>query len=153
MSFGLRMRKVPRAEIDRQVRWAAETLGIEALLDRRPGQLSGGEKQRVALGRALVRRPRAFLFDEPLSNLDAPLRVQMRAEIKQLHRTLAATAIYVTHDQEEALSLGDKVAVMRGGTVQQVGPADGNLPSAGQSVRGPVRRFAADEPAQRATGG
>ena len=121
MSFGLRMRKFERAEIDRRVKHAAEVLGIQPLLERRPRQLSGGQRQRVALGRAIVRNPRVFLFDEPLSNLDAALRVQMRVELKRLHDRLDTTAIYVTHDQVEAMTLGDRVVVMKDGTVQQEG--------------------------------
>ncbi len=119
MAFGLKMRKVPRGEIKDKVTRAARMLGIEHLLERKPKALSGGERQRVAVGRAIVRTPQAFLFDEPLSNLDARLRVQMRAELKKLHRELQTTAIYVTHDQEEAMTLGDRIAVMRGGVVQQ----------------------------------
>src|SRR5438093_4314196 len=121
MAFGLRMRKFGRDEIERRVRQAAEILGIQALLERRPRQLSGGQRQRVALGRAIVRNPRVFLFDEPLSNLDAKLRVQMRVELKRLHERLSTTAIYVTHDQVEAMTLGDRVVVMKDGLVQQVG--------------------------------
>src|SRR5437016_5731079 len=121
MAFGLRMRKFGRDEIERRVRQAAEILGIQALLERRPRQLSGGQRQRVALGHAIVRNPRVFLFDEPLSNLDAALRVQMRVELKRLHERLETTAIYVTHDQVEAMTLGDRVVVMKDGVVQQVG--------------------------------
>ena len=121
LSFGLRMRKVDRAEIARRVDEAAETLGLRELLGRRPKELSGGQRQRVALGRAIVRRPKLFLFDEPLSNLDAKLRVQMRAELKRLHRTLKVPAVYVTHDQEEAMTLGDRIAVLKDGRVRQVG--------------------------------
>src|SRR5258706_2027193 len=121
MAFGLRMRKFEKPEIDRRVKQAAEVLGIEPLLERRPRQLSGGQRQRVALGRAIVRNPRVFLFDEPLSNLDAALRVQMRVELKRLHERLETTAIYVTHDQVEAMTLGDRVVVMKDGVVQQVG--------------------------------
>jgi multiple sugar transport system ATP-binding protein len=121
MAFGLRMRKFERPEIDRRVKHAAEVLGIQPLLERRPRQLSGGQRQRVALGRAIVRNPRVFLFDEPLSNLDAALRVQMRVELKRLHERLETTAIYVTHDQVEAMTLGDRVVVMKDGTVQQEG--------------------------------
>jgi multiple sugar transport system ATP-binding protein len=121
LSFGLKLRKLPRAEIDTRVTRAAELLDLGALLDRRPAQLSGGQRQRVALGRALVREPRVFLFDEPLSNLDAKLRVQMRKEIARLHRTVGATTIYVTHDQTEAMTLGDRIAVMNAGRVEQVG--------------------------------
>src|SRR5690242_17445241 len=121
MAFGLRMRKFERPEIDRRVKQAADVLGIHALLERRPRQLSGGQRQRVALGRAIVRNPRVFLFDEPLSNLDAALRVQMRVELKRLHERLETTAVYVTHDQVEAMTLGDRVVVMKDGWVQQVG--------------------------------
>src|SRR5437867_11297756 len=121
MAFGLRMRKFERPEIDRRVRHAADVLGIQALLERRPPQPSVGQRQRVALGRAIVRNPRVFLFDEPLSNLDAALRVQMRVELKRLHDRLETTAIYVTHDQVEAMTLGDRVVVMKDGWIQQVG--------------------------------
>jgi multiple sugar transport system ATP-binding protein len=120
MAFGLKLRKVPRAEIEARVREAADMLGLAQCLERRPEALSGGERQRVALGRAIVRRPRVFLFDEPLSNLDAGLRLQLRAEIARLHRRLGATMLYVTHDQDEAMTLGDRVAVMRQGVIQQV---------------------------------
>ncbi|HRR87257.1 MAG TPA: sn-glycerol-3-phosphate ABC transporter ATP-binding protein UgpC, partial [Phycisphaerae bacterium] len=119
MAFGLKLRRVPKAEIDQRVRAAARLLGIEDLLDRKPKALSGGQRQRVAVGRAIVRTPKAFLFDEPLSNLDAKLRVEMRAELKKLHRRLSTTTIYVTHDQEEAMTLGDRVVVMRDGVVHQ----------------------------------
>ena len=121
MAFGLKMRKFGRDEIEKRVRQAADILGIQPLLERRPRQLSGGQRQRVALGRAIVRHPRVFLFDEPLSNLDAKLRVQMRVELKRLHVRLETTAIYVTHDQVEAMTLGDRVVVMKDGVVQQVG--------------------------------
>ncbi len=121
MAFGLKMRKFARPEIDRRVREAADILGIEDYLQRKPRQLSGGQRQRVALGRAIVRHPQVFLFDEPLSNLDAMLRVQMRVEIKKIHDRLGTTAIYVTHDQVEAMTLGDRVVVMKDGMVQQVG--------------------------------
>jgi multiple sugar transport system ATP-binding protein len=121
MAFGLKMRKFAKDEIEKRVRKAADILGIHALLARRPRQLSGGQRQRVALGRAIVRNPRVFLFDEPLSNLDATLRVQMRVELKRLHHRLDTTAIYVTHDQVEAMTLGDRVVVMKDGVVQQVG--------------------------------
>ena len=120
MVFALRLRKQPAAEIERRVSEAAAMLGIEALLPRTPRQMSGGERQRVALGRALVRHPSVFLFDEPLSNLDAKLRVQLRREIGRLHRRLSATMIYVTHDQVEAMTLGDRIVVMQAGHVQQV---------------------------------
>jgi multiple sugar transport system ATP-binding protein len=121
MAFGLKMRKFDKPEIARRVQEAAEILGIHELLKRKPRQLSGGQRQRVALGRAIVRHPQVFLFDEPLSNLDAKLRVQMRVELKKLHERLGTTAIYVTHDQVEAMTLGDRVVVMRDGRVQQVG--------------------------------
>jgi multiple sugar transport system ATP-binding protein len=121
MAFGLKMRKFGRGEIDQRVREAADILDIGGLLTRKPRQLSGGQRQRVALGRAIVRHPRVFLFDEPLSNLDAKLRVQMRVELKKLHLRLGTTAIYVTHDQVEAMTLGDRVVVMKDGVVQQVG--------------------------------
>jgi multiple sugar transport system ATP-binding protein len=121
MAFGLKMRKFDKPEIDKRVKVAADILGIQELLKRKPRQLSGGQRQRVALGRAIVRHPQVFLFDEPLSNLDAKLRVQMRVELKKLHERLGTTAIYVTHDQVEAMTLGDRVVVMRDGRVQQVG--------------------------------
>jgi multiple sugar transport system ATP-binding protein len=121
MAFGLKMRKVGRADIQKRVNDAADILGIRDYLARKPRQLSGGQRQRVALGRAIVRHPQVFLFDEPLSNLDAKLRVQMRVELKKLHSRLNTTAVYVTHDQVEAMTLGDRVVVMRGGLVQQVG--------------------------------
>ncbi len=121
MAFGLKLRRFPRAEIDRRVREAAQTLNLAACLDRLPAALSGGERQRVALGRALVRRPSLLLLDEPLSNLDAQTRLQMRAEITRLHARLGATMLYVTHDQIEALTLGQRVAVMNHGAIQQVG--------------------------------
>jgi len=121
MAFGLKMRKFPKAEIAKRVQDAAEILGIQELLKRKPRQLSGGQRQRVAVGRAIVRHPQVFLFDEPLSNLDAKLRVQMRVELKRLHDRLETTAIYVTHDQVEAMTLGDRVVVMKDGWIQQVG--------------------------------
>jgi len=121
MAFGLKMRKFPKAEIQKRVQDAAEILGIQELLKRKPRQLSGGQRQRVAVGRAIVRHPQVFLFDEPLSNLDAKLRVQMRVELKRLHNRLETTAIYVTHDQVEAMTLGDRVVVMKDGWIQQVG--------------------------------
>ncbi|HYM81199.1 MAG TPA: sn-glycerol-3-phosphate ABC transporter ATP-binding protein UgpC [Candidatus Limnocylindria bacterium] len=124
MAFGLELRKQPKPEIERRVRETATMLGLEAMLARRPRELSGGERQRVALGRAMVRDPRVFLFDEPLSNLDAKLRVQMRGEIHRMHRRLSATMVYVTHDQVEALTLGERIAVLRGGQLQQVADPD-----------------------------
>jgi ABC-type sugar transport system ATPase subunit len=121
LGFGLKMRKMPRAEADRKVEWAASILGLGPLLGRRPGQLSGGQRQRVALGRAMVREPRVFLFDEPLSNLDARLRLEMRSEIAELHHKLGRTMIFVTHDQTEAMTLGQRIVVLEDGMVQQVG--------------------------------
>ncbi len=126
MAFGLSLRRrelgLGKADIDGMVREAAELLGIERLLDRRPAALSGGQRQRVAVGRAIVRKPRVFLFDEPLSNLDARLRVEMRRELRRLQRRLATTTVYVTHDQEEAMTLGDRVVVLKDGVVQQCAP-------------------------------
>ena len=121
LAFGLRNRRTPEAEIDAAIRHAAKILSIEALLDRRPRQLSGGQQQRVALGRCIVRNPKVFLFDEPLSNLDAQLRAQMRLEIKELRQRVPTTSIFVTHDQVEAMTLGDRIVVMKDGLVQQVG--------------------------------
>ena len=120
MSFALKMRKTPKPEIAQRVQWAADMLGLDGLLERKPKALSGGQRQRVALGRAIVRKPAVFLFDEPLSNLDAKLRVETRAEIKRLHRELKTTTIYVTHDQEEAMTLGDRVVVMCDGLIRQI---------------------------------
>ena len=120
MAFGLKLRKVPKDEIDKKVREAAKILDLEKLLDRKPKALSGGQRQRVAMGRAIVRNPKVFLMDEPLSNLDAKLRVQMRIEISKLHENLGATIIYVTHDQTEAMTLGTRIVVMKDGIVQQV---------------------------------
>ncbi|MEP6730042.1 MAG: sn-glycerol-3-phosphate ABC transporter ATP-binding protein UgpC [bacterium] len=134
LSLGLRLRKVAKAEIARRVEWASGMLEIAALLDRKPKQLSGGQRQRVAMGRAMVREPLVFLFDEPLSNLDAGLRAQMRIEIGGLQRRLHTTTIYVTHDQVEAMTLGDRIVVLSGGRIQQVGkPID--------LYRAPVNRF------------
>jgi len=120
LAFGLKLRKYPKAEINKRVNEAAKILGIETLLDRRPKALSGGQRQRVAVGRAIVRQPKVFLFDEPLSNLDAKMRVQMRTEITKLHQRLQATMIYVTHDQVEAMTMGQRIVVMKEGVVQQV---------------------------------
>jgi multiple sugar transport system ATP-binding protein len=120
LGYALRVRKLPKAEVNRRVEEAAKLLGLDGLLDRRPKALSGGQMQRVAMGRAIVREPKAFLMDEPLSNLDAKLRVTMRTSLQQLHRRIGTTTIYVTHDQVEAMTLGDRVAVMRHGRVQQV---------------------------------
>ncbi len=121
MAFGLKIRKYPKEQIESRVQEAAHILDIEELLERKPKALSGGQRQRVAVGRAIVRKPKVFLFDEPLSNLDAKLRVQMRAEISSLHTRLSATMIYVTHDQVEAMTMGDKIVVMKGGIIQQIG--------------------------------
>lgn len=122
MAFGLKLRKFSKDEIQERVQRAASILGIEGILDSKPRQLSGGQRQRVALGRAIVRKPQVFLFDEPLSNLDAKLRVQTRTEISKLHRHLAATMIYVTHDQVEAMTMGDRIVVLKDGFVQQIAP-------------------------------
>ncbi len=136
LAFALQLRRVPRKEIEERVRWAAKTLGLEELLDRRPKQLSGGQRQRVAVGRAIVRKPQVFLFDEPLSNLDAKLRVSTRAELKKLQLDLQTTTLYVTHDQEEAMTLGDRVVVMNRGIVHQCGTPL-------EVYRSPVDRFVA----------
>jgi multiple sugar transport system ATP-binding protein len=122
LSFALRMRKVPKAEIGQRVHETSELLGIGELLDRKPRALSGGQRQRVAVGRCIVRNPKVYLFDEPLSNLDAKLRTQMRAELKALHQRLGTTTVYVTHDQEEAMTLGNRLVVMAEGRAQQIGP-------------------------------
>ncbi|OCH55949.1 ABC transporter ATP-binding protein [Vibrio cyclitrophicus] len=121
IAFGLKIRKMPKQEIDAEVNRVAEMLQIEQLLDRKPSQLSGGQRQRVAMGRALARRPKLYLFDEPLSNLDAKLRVEMRHQIKRLHQKLNTTIVYVTHDQIEAMTLADRIAVMKDGELQQLG--------------------------------
>jgi multiple sugar transport system ATP-binding protein len=136
MAFGLKLRKMPKAQIDQRVQEAARILDIAHLLDRKPKALSGGQRQRVAVGRAIVREPAAFLFDEPLSNLDAKLRVTTRAELKRLHQRLRTTTLYVTHDQEEAMTLGDRIVVMKDGRIQQ---ADAPL----QTYSHPVNRFVA----------
>jgi len=136
MAFGLRMRGTPKADIEARVRRVADQLGIEKLLARKPAQLSGGQRQRVAVGRAIVRNPRCFLFDEPLSNLDAKLRTEMRVEIKRLHAELGSASVYVTHDQEEAMTLGDRVVVMRDGVTLQCA-------SALEIYRRPANRFVA----------
>jgi len=120
MAFGLKLRKYPKPEIEKRVKEAAEILGITELLDRKPRALSGGQRQRVAVGRAIVRKPQVFLFDEPLSNLDAKLRVQMRTEISKLHNRLGTTMVYVTHDQVEAMTMGDRIVVMKDGKIQQI---------------------------------
>lgn len=121
IAFGLKVRKFSKDEIEKRVRMGAQMLGIESLLDRKPRQLSGGQRQRVAMGRAIVRDPQAFLFDEPLSNLDAKLRTQMRAELKLLHQRIQTTVVYVTHDQVEAMTLADRIVIMKDGTIMQIG--------------------------------
>ena len=136
MAFGLKIRKYPKQEIQARVKEAAQILDIEELLDRKPKALSGGQRQRVAVGRAIVRKPKVFLFDEPLSNLDAKLRVQMRAEISNLHNRLQATMIYVTHDQVEAMTMADKIVVLKSGVIQQIG-------SPLELYNHPVNRFVA----------
>ena len=149
LAYGLRQRRTPRAEVERRVRETAELLEIGELLDRKPGQLSGGQRQRVAMGRALVRKPQAFLLDEPLSNLDAKLRNQVRGDLKRLHRELPVTSIYVTHDQVEAMTLGDRLCVMS----ERRGAADRHhrrhLQPAGQHLRRGVHGQSADEPDAR----
>ena len=124
ISFGLRAQKLPKSEVNERVLEAADTLGLQELLARRPGELSGGQKQRVAMGRAIVRNPKVFLFDEPLSNLDAKLRHKMRAEMKKLHKKVGTTTIYVTHDQIEAMTLADRIVIMKDGLIEQVGTPD-----------------------------
>jgi len=136
MGFALKLRKVSKSEIEKKVGRAADILGIVPLLGRKPKALSGGQRQRVALGRAIVRDPQCFLFDEPLSNLDAKLRVEMRGELRELHETLHSTTVYVTHDQEEAMTLGDRVVVMKDGVAQQIG-------SASEIYHNPANRFVA----------
>jgi multiple sugar transport system ATP-binding protein len=121
MAFGLKLRKLPKEEIDKRINEAAKILGLESQLEKKPGQLSGGQRQRVALGRAIVREPQVFLMDEPLSNLDAKLRVQMRTEISKLSQRLGVTVVYVTHDQTEAMTMGDRIVIMKDGIIQQVG--------------------------------
>ena len=145
LAFGLENQRMPRAEIDRRIAEAARMLQIEPLLARKPGQLSGGQRQRVAIGRTVTREPGIFLFDEPLSNLDAELRVQMRVELATLHKRLASTMIYVTHDQTEAMTMANRIVVLRAGRVEQVGSPLELLQSAGQSFRGRLHRLAADE--------
>src|SRR5690606_19213759 len=122
IDFGLRLMKMPATEREERVRDAAKRLHLEQLLDRKPSELSGGQRQRVAIGRSIVRNPKVFLFDEPLSNLDAALRTQMRVELAELHQSIGATMIYVTHDQVEAMTLADQIVVMNGGRIEQVGP-------------------------------
>jgi len=140
LSFGMRIRHEPRATIQREVTAIAEMLGIAPLLGSKPAQLSGGERQRVALGRALLRKPQAFLLDEPLSNLDAALRAQMRFELKRIHAQFPVTTVYVTHDQVEAMTMADQIALMDHGRLQQVAPPERLLQRAIQRLRGRVHR-------------
>ena len=146
ISFPLRAVGMPKAEIRKKVEWAARMFGIERFLDRKPRQLSGGERQRVALARAVVREPVVFLLDEPLSNLDAKLRNSARDELKQFQQVLGTTTIYVTHDQAEAMGLGDRIAVLNQGKVRQVGTPAGDLRHADRHLRRDLHRLAADEP-------
>ena len=145
LAFGLKLRKVPKPEIEKRINDAAGILQLEKLLDRKPKELSGGQRQRVALGRAIVREPAVFLMDEPLSNLDAKLRVQTRAEIARLHQRLGTTMVYVTHDQVEAMTMGQRIAVMSDGLLQQVGTPQDLYDYAAQPVRGRLHRQPVDE--------
>ena len=147
MSFSLRLANAGKPEIDKRVARAADILGLGSLLDRYPRQLSGGQRQRVAMGRAIVRDPQVFLFDEPLSNLDAKLRVQMRTEIKELHQRLKTTSVYVTHDQIEAMTMADKIVVMKDGVVEQTGGPLDLYDQPGQHLRRGLHRITGDEPA------
>ena len=154
MGFALKLAKTPQATINEKVEEAARILDLTQHLDRRPANLSGGQRQRVAMGRAIVRDPSAFLMDEPLSNLDAKLRVQMRTEVSRIQRRLGTTTVYVTHDQTEAMTLGDRVAVMRLGLLQQVGSPKELYDRAGQPVRGRLHRLAGHElPGRHPRGG
>ena len=148
IAFALKLRKMPKDEINERVEEAAKILELTENLDRRPAHLSGGQRQRVAMGRAIVRQPQAFLMDEPLSNLDAKLRVQMRAEVSKLQHTLNITTVYVTHDQIEAMTMGDRVAVLSRGVLQQVGTPQVLYDRPEQPVRRGVHRLASDEPAR-----
>ncbi|MGY3333327.1 ABC-type sugar transport system ATPase subunit [Mesorhizobium sp. USDA 4775] len=152
LSFGLRVAGLPKDEIAKRIARAAEILQIEPLLQRKPSALSGGQRQRVAIGRALVRDVDVFLFDEPLSNLDAKLRSELRVEIKLLHRRLQNTMIYVTHDQIEAMTLADRIAVMKGGVIQQLDAPANHLQPSGQSLCRRIPRFAGDEFHRGSTG-
>ena len=149
LGFSLKIAKRPQAEIDARVAEASDILHLRELLDRRPSQLSGGQRQRVAMGRAIVRKPQVFLFDEPLSNLDAKLRAQMRTEIKLLHARVPSTVIYVTHDQVEAMTLADRIVIMRDGLIEQARLARGRLSPAGQPLRRRLHRLADHEPGRR----
>ena len=146
LAFALKLRRVPKPAMRERVGSVAGVLGLKELIDRKPGALSGGQRQRVAIGRAMVREPEAYLMDEPLSNLDAKLRVGMRAELARLHDRLGTTTVYVTHDQVEAMTLGDRVAVLRDGTVQQCDTPERAVRRARQRLRGRLHRHAADEP-------
>ena len=145
MAFALKLKKTPKEEVDRKVSEAADILDLNEHLERKPANLSGGQRQRVAMGRAIVRDPKAFLMDEPLSNLDAKLRVQMRAEVARIQSRLNTTTVYVTHDQTEAMTLGDRVAVMRGGVLQQVGSPMELYNNPSEPVRRRVHRLARHE--------
>ena len=149
LAYGLKLRKMPKAEWKQKVDEVAKTLGLDELLNRKPAALSGGQRQRVAMGRAIVREPKAFLMDEPLSNLDAKLRVSMRAELAKLHDRLGVTTVYVTHDQVEAMTLGQRVAVLRDGLLQQVDTPQRALPQSDESLRRRIHRLAVDEPRRR----
>ena len=146
IGYGLKLRKMPKDEMNARIAKAADMLELTPLLDRKPKQLSGGQRQRVAMGRAIVRDPQVFLMDEPLSNLDAKLRVQMRAEISEVVRSLETTTLYVTHDQTEAMTMGDRMAVMKAGILQQLGTPGECYDTPEQHLRRPVRRLSADEP-------
>ena len=149
MAFGLKLAKKPKEFIQESVSKTAKTLGLDKMLERKPGALSGGQRQRVALGRAIVRDPKVFLFDEPLSNLDAKMRVHMRSEISRLHTQLTTTMVYVTHDQVEAMTMGDRICVMRDGSIMQVADPLTLYRRAGEYFRRRVYWKSADEPAQR----
>ena len=153
MGFGLKMNGVPKAEVAEKVGRAAEILQLGDYMKRKPKALSGGQRQRVAIGRAITRGPEVFLFDEPLSNLDAELRVDMRVEIARLHKEIDATMIYVTHDQVEAMTLADKIVVLRAGRIEQLGSPDATVSGSGQPVRGGLHRLAVDEFRARHGGG
>ena len=152
LGFGLKLRKTPKDEQRRRVGDVARILGLDPLMHRKPAELSGGQRQRVAMGRAMVREPLAFLMDEPLSNLDAKLRVQMRAELSRLHERLGTTTVYVTHDQVEAMTLGQRVAVLRDGVLQQCDTPQNLYNHPGEPVRGGVHRVTADEPGRGGRG-
>ena len=149
LAFGLKMRKLPKPEIARRVEEAAALLELDQLLERKPRELSGGQRQRVALGRALVRDPQVFLMDEPLSNLDAKLRAKTRADIRALQQRVGITTVYVTHDQVEAMTMGDRIAIMRNGVIEQCGDPGRGLRAAGEHVRRGVHRQPGDEPRAR----